>query len=281
MTDHSTLYVVATPIGNLADMTPRALQVLAEVDVIAAEDTRRSVQLLRHFNIETRLIAYHEHNEDRQLADLLGRLGRGETVALISDAGTPLISDPGYSLVRAVREDGHHVVPVPGVSSVITALSVAGLPTDRFSFEGFVPSKARAREKFYAGIIRQTQTLVCFETPHRLEASLQALMAQAGPDRQIAICRELTKTYEQVVSGGVAELLQLVKSGEIPQKGEIVLLITGEDHVPESSADTDHLLLELVKELPPSRAAALAARITGLPKRQLYERALELHESAG
>jgi 16S rRNA (cytidine1402-2'-O)-methyltransferase len=272
----STLYVVATPIGNLGDLSPRALEVLGEVDCVAAEDTRRTGQLLSLIGISASLIPFHAHNEDA--SDLLSRLRAGENIALVSDAGTPLISDPGFPLVRSCLEQGIQVVPVPGASSVTAALSVAGIPTNRFAFEGFVPSKAKARTDFYAALAGEARTLVFFETPHRIVESMRALSDVMGSDRVVTLCRELTKTFEQIVSGPLRQIVALLEAGEIPTKGEFVVVVSGSETSTFQDADT--LLKELLVELSPSRAAAVAARLTDLSKKALYDRAMQLKDES-
>ncbi len=269
------LYVVATPIGNLGDISDRARRVLSEVAVIAAEDTRRTGQLLAACNISTRLLACHAHNEDRLAGELVAMLQQGQSVALVSDAGTPLISDPGFPLVRACMASGIKVVPIPGPSAILAAMSVAGIPAHRFTFEGFSPAKPQARRAWFESLAREQRTMVLFETPHRLRESLLDLAAAMGEERQVTICRELTKLYEQVYSGRLADVIREVEAGRIPEQGEFVIVIAGNDSAAEQ-LDSDRLLRELLRELPPARAVSLVARVTGQPRTALYQRALEL-----
>ena len=270
----STLYVVATPIGNLGDISRRAIDVLSSVDIIAAEDTRRTGKLLSEFSISSKLFALHDHNEDQSTASIIQMMEGGQSVAIVSDAGTPLISDPGYHLVNQCLSRGFDVVAVPGPSSVTAALSVAGMPTNRFSFEGFVPAKNRARVEFLSNLRFETRTQVFFESPHRISDTLQAITEIMGPERQLSLCRELTKTFEQVVLGTVGEISERVSSGDIPSKGEFVLVLGGSDEVLEVNAD--YLLQTLLAELSPSKAASVAAKVTDLSRSDLYDRALAL-----
>lgn len=270
------LYVVATPIGNLGDITARAIAVLRGADIIAAEDTRRTGILLNHLQIPTRPIAFHAHNEGEKQQQMVDQIRDGKCVALVSDAGTPLIADPGYGLVRAVREAGLAVIPIPGPSSMVAAISAAGLPTHRFTFEGFVPAKEKARQSFYQRLALSDCTTICFEAPHRLRASLEALTACMDAEREVVICRELTKTFEQIAAGSASQLLAQLTAGEIPEKGEIVLVIAGQAST-AGLKQVDDLLLALLDELSPSKAAAVVSRVTGTPKREVYERALSIN----
>ena len=265
------LHVVATPIGNLGDLSPRARQVLAEVAAICAEDTRRSGQLLAHFGIATPLLALHEHNEQQLAQRLVARLLAGESLALVSDAGTPLVSDPGYRLVQAARAAGVRVSPVPGPCALIAALSVAGLPSDRFAFEGFLPAKASARRERLAALAGETRTLVFYESAHRIEESLADLCAAFGGERPAVLARELTKLFETVLDGTLANLQSRVQADPDQRKGEFVLVVQG------VGEDADARLAEgrrvhaiLARQLPPSAAAKLAAEITGAPRKTLY-----------
>lgn len=274
------MFIVATPIGNMGDMTERALKTLAEVDVIAVEDTRRSGQLLRNFEITTPMIAVHEHNE-RQICDsLLERIEKGENIALISDAGTPLLSDPGYFLVNQARERDIHVVPIPGVSAVITALSVAGLPTDRFVFEGFLPSKSNARQQKLELIKNDTRTVIFYEAPHRIVEMLKDCKLAFGGQRKVVLARELTKTFETVHGDELDSLIPWVEADNNQQKGEFVVLVHGAAAREDIGidADAERILLILLKELPVKQATALAAKITGLKKNALYQYALSLKD---
>lgn len=267
----ATLHVVATPIGNLGDLSPRAQQVLREVAAVCAEDTRRSGQLLAHFGIGTPLLALHEHNEQQLAERLVARLLGGEALALVSDAGTPLVSDPGYRLVRAARAAGVKVSPVPGPSALVAALSVAGLPSDRFTFEGFLPAKASARRERLAALAGEPRTLVFYESSHRIEESLADLRAAFGDDRPAVLARELTKLFETVLDGTLADLHARVAADADQRKGEFVLVVQG------VGEDADAKLAEgrrvhaiLARQLPPSTAAKLAAEITGAPRKALY-----------
>lgn len=272
------LYVVATPIGNLDDISARALRVLREVKLIAAEDTRHSQRLLQHFGIETPLAPCHEHNEREQGGRFITRLLGGDDVALISDAGTPLISDPGFHLVRQARAAGIRVVPVPGPSALIAALSAAGMPSDRFIFEGFLPAKAAARHARLEALREEPRTLIFYEAPHRLLESLEAMKDVFGAERPVVLARELTKTFETLRDLPLGELCEWVRGDTNQQRGECVLLIggwqapQGDDAV---SADALRVLDLLLAELPLKRAAALAAEITGVRKNLLYQVALE------
>ncbi|HEY0634934.1 MAG TPA: 16S rRNA (cytidine(1402)-2'-O)-methyltransferase [Gammaproteobacteria bacterium] len=266
-----TLYVVATPIGNLGDMTPRAVEVLKAVGHIAAEDTRHSGALLRHFGINTPMIALHEHNERQRSEMLLARLTAGEDLALISDAGTPLISDPGYHLVRQTRAAGVKVVPIPGASALIAALSVSGLPTDRFCFEGFRPATGGARSARLEQLKRETRTLAFYEAPHRIEETLQDAAAILGREREAVLARELTKTWETLLALPLGELLERVRSDADQRRGEIVLLIAGAEIGDEAEEEAHRVAQLLAEELPVKQAAALAARITGARKNALYD----------
>jgi len=273
-----TLYVVATPIGNLDDISARALKVLRDVALIAAEDTRHSIRLLQHFGITTPLAACHEHNERDEGGRFLARLQAGDDVALISDAGTPLISDPGYHLVRQVRAAGIAVVPVPGPCALIAALSAAGLPSDRFIFEGFLPAKAVGRRARLEAVKEEPRTLIFYEAPHRILECLEDMELVFGGERMALLARELTKTFETLNGLPLAELRAWVASDSNQQRGECVVLVAGwqapegEDAV---SAETLRVLDLLLKEMPLKRAAAVAAEITGVRKNLLYQVALE------
>lgn len=274
-----TLYVVATPIGNRDDITLRAIEVLRRVDRIAAEDTRHSRRLLAHLGISKPMIALHEHNEEAAAQRVIDCLRAGESLALIVDAGTPLISDPGYPLVRACRNEGLAVVAVPGPSALIAALSVAGLPTDRFRFEGFLPRRRAARLDRLQALVDDTATLVFYESAHRVTDALDDLVEVFGGGRSAVLVRELTKLHETVESRPLADLRDWVAGDENQRRGELVLLVGGATtDRPARSIDTDGLLSVLLDELPVSQAAALAARITGEKKNRLYRRALEMSE---
>lgn len=273
-----TLYVVATPIGNLDDITARALQVLREVSLIAAEDTRHSARLMQHFGIGTQLAACHEHNEREQGSHFIARLLSGADVALISDAGTPLISDPGYHLVRNARAAGIRVVPVPGPSALITALSAAGLPSDRFIFEGFLPAKTAGRRARLEQVKQEPRTLIFYEAPHRILECLEDMQLVFGGERPALLARELTKTFETLKGLPLAELAAWVGADSNQQRGECVVLVAGWQ-APEGedalSTEALRVLDLLLQDLPLKRAAALAAEITGVRKNLLYQAALD------
>jgi 16S rRNA (cytidine1402-2'-O)-methyltransferase len=273
-----TLYVVATPIGNLEDISARALRVLKEVSLIAAEDTRHSSRLLAHFGIQTPLAACHEHNEREEGGRFLGRLQAGENIALISDAGTPLISDPGYHLVRQARAAGVAVVPVPGACALIAALSAAGLPSDRFIFEGFLPAKAAARRARLDTLKEEPRTLIFYEAPHRILESLRDFEDVFGGGRIAVLGRELTKTFETLKGLPLGQLRAWVEADSNQQRGECVVLVEGW-HAPQDesavSAESLRVLDLLLAEMPLKRAAAIAAEITGVRKNLLYQAALE------
>jgi 16S rRNA (cytidine1402-2'-O)-methyltransferase len=266
------LYVVATPIGNLDDMVPRAVSVLKAVNVIAAEDTRHSKPLLAHFSVETPMLAYHDHNEAAQASELIARLQAGENVALISDAGTPLISDPGYRLVSAAIEAGIKVSPVPGACAMVAALSVAGLPSDRFVFEGFLPAKSSQRVIRLKALSTEVRTVVCYESPHRTTDTLADMQQVLGDERVVVLAREITKTFETVKSAPLAELAQWLAADRNQRKGEMVLLVSGyQPKQLELDAESKRVLTLLAKEMAPNQAASLAAKITGVKKKQLYQ----------
>ncbi|HKV96340.1 MAG TPA: 16S rRNA (cytidine(1402)-2'-O)-methyltransferase [Gammaproteobacteria bacterium] len=272
------LYVVATPIGNLEDLSPRAQRVMAEVQLIAAEDTRHTRALLAHFGLRTPLLPLHDHNETECTPRVLARLLAGESVALVSDAGTPLISDPGFTLVRAARAAGVTVSPIPGPSALIAALSVSGLPTDRFAFEGFLPARAAARRARLTELAAEARTLVFYEAVHRLRDSLTDMAQTLGAERDAVVARELTKLHETVSSGTLMELAtQLAAEAEAP-KGEAVVLVAAS--VPAQSGTSDieaeRVLRILLEELPIKQAVDIAARISGVRRNPLYAKALEI-----
>ena len=271
------LYVVATPIGNLGDLSHRAIEVLQSVTVIAAEDTRHSQRLLQQFEINSDCLALHEHNERKVAASLLARMQQGDSIALVSDAGTPLLSDPGYHLVHEATALGLRVIPVPGPSAIMAALSAAGLPTDRFCFEGFLPSKAAARCRRLEALQQATVTLVFFEAPHRILATLADMQRIFGAARQAVMAREITKTFETFLRGSLDEIYQQVNEDQNQQKGEIVMLVHGASPVERNGIDpeTKRVLNILLQDLPVKQAAALTAEITGVKKNLLYQLAIK------
>jgi 16S rRNA (cytidine1402-2'-O)-methyltransferase len=273
-----TLFVVATPIGNLEDLSPRARQTLENVDLIAAEDTRHTGRLLSHFNVKTPLFALHDHNEEKVVAKLIAELAGGKSIALVSDAGTPLISDPGYRLVAAAHTNAIRIVPVAGPCAVTVALSAAGLPTDRYCFEGFLPAKQKARRDKLAALQSETRSIVLYESVHRITDCLTDLVDVFGADRNAFIGRELTKLHEQCVQATLGDLLRQLDEGDIVSKGEFVVVVTGSDEEQTSSFEIDLLLSELAEHLPPKEAAKIAARITHEKPNDLYQRLLVLRD---
>ena len=277
------LYIVATPIGHLKDISLRAIDILKTVDYIAAEDTRHSHFLLQHFSIATPLLSLHEHNESARAIQLIDCLQQGKSIALISDAGTPLISDPGYLLVRAVRNAGIQVMPVPGACAAIAALSASGLSTDRFVFEGFLPAKSKLRQERLAALQTESRTIIFYETPHRVLDSLEAMQEILGKDRPIVLARELTKIFETIKSGTIEEIIHWVTVDPNQKRGEIIILVSGsqvdsrikEGDIVTSSEAVLTILLEL---LPLKQAAEITAKITGDRKNKLYQRALQLQK---
>lgn len=302
------LYIVATPIGNLTDMTPHAIDILKQVAIIACEDTRTSGKLLSHFGIDTKggktddtkdllshdadhdadtttkqkghnkLWAYHEHNSAVQTPKIIEMIEQGHSVALISDAGTPLVSDPGYQLVQAAHAAGVTVSPIVGASAAIAALSVAGLPSDRFSFIGFLPAKAHGRQKQLATLDTRTETLIFYEAPHRIVASLEDMATIFGAEREVTFCRELTKTFETVHKSTLGNLVDFVKADDNQQRGEIVVVVAGVSAAKDADDISAHdgLLQRLLEDLSVKKTAALAADITGVKKNALYQRLLAL-----
>lgn len=275
------LYLVATPIGNLGDITLRALETLAAADILAAEDTRVTRILLDRYGIRKRAVAYHKHNEAEAGERLLAALKEGKSVALVSDAGTPLVSDPGHRLVAAALDEGLRVVPVPGASAVLAALAASGLPSDAFLFAGFLPSKAGQRRTRLEELKAVPATLIVFESPHRLAESLEAVAATFGGERDAVVARELTKAFEEIRRGTLAALAGHYADKGAP-KGEIVILVAPPQPVETADeAETDRLLLSLAAEMAASRAAAEASRLTGRPKQALYRRLVELKAGGG
>jgi 16S rRNA (cytidine1402-2'-O)-methyltransferase len=282
MTDQQTgkaaLYIVATPIGNLGDISHRAIEILRHADVIAAEDTRHSSRLTQHFGIATRLVSYHDYSSSGREDAILAELAAGRSVALISDAGTPLISDPGYSLVARARQMQITVIPVPGACALTTALCAAGLPTDRFVFEGFPPHKQGARRQLFESLAAEQRTVIFYESPHRIADSVIDMRDVFGEQRQAVICRELTKTWETIHGDSLGALSQWIMADDNNRRGEFVVLIHGAPVVDQDSqlSEADRQLRILLEELPVKQAAALVAKLTGLKKNAVYKRALEL-----
>lgn len=273
------LYVVATPIGNLGDLSARAREVLERADLVVAEDTRHTGALLTHLGIKKKIISLHSHNEEKQTIQILSRLEAGEVIALVSDAGTPLISDPGFPLVRAARQAGFSVSPIPGPSALIAALSVSGLPCDRFVFEGFLPARSAARSTRLEQLLTETRTLVFYESPHRIVESLKAMDALFGGQREAVLLRELTKRFEQIHAGSLEELVRWLEADENHRRGEFVVVVAGSEQAPDSQYDADALLTTLLPYLHVKDAAAVAAKLTVKPKRELYQRALALKQA--
>ena len=276
-----TLYIVATPIGNLKDMSPRAIEILQMVDSIAAEDTRYSGALLQHFFIKTPVFALHEHNERERASLLLKQLQEGKSIALISDAGTPLISDPGYFLVREARQAGITVVPIPGPCAAIVALSVAGLPTDRFVFEGFLPAKSKQRLQQLEKLRDETRTIIFYEAPHRILDLIEDMQKIFEETRIVVIARELTKRFETIYSDTLINVKRWIENDTNQQRGEIVVLVEGAKEIPaeKNQAATQALLTILLETLPLKQAVEIAAKITGERKNDLYQQALEMKKS--
>jgi len=273
-----TLYIVATPIGNLDDITFRAVSVLKSVDLILAEDTRHSKKLLNHLDISTPLRAFHDHNEREKTQSVIDELSAGKSIALISDAGTPLISDPGYVLVSEAKKAGLKVVPLPGPSALITALSGAGLASDNFTFFGFLPSKQTARTKVLQGLLSRTETSIFYESPKRILATMSDMLFVLGENREVCLAKELTKAFETINTGTIPGLIEYLTIDTNHQKGEFVILISGADKTDNSAAEAelDTLLPILCAEMGASKAAKLAAKITGIDKKNCYQRAINL-----
>lgn len=271
------LYIVATPIGNLGDISHRAEEILRSVDLVAAEDTRHSKQLLSHLGIKAQLLSYHQHNEQKRSAELLEKLDDGKSIALISDAGTPLISDPGYTLVSEARKAGFSVTPIPGACSITTALSASGLPTDQFSFVGFLPTKDKERLQRLSALLELPGTLVLLESTHRIRRLLQQIDSLFG-ERRVVVAKELTKAHERFFSGSASDILAQLETDERLLKGEFVVLIDNKkiDQIDSDDAELNRLLGCLMKELPVKKAATVAAEFTGERKNELYQRALSL-----
>jgi 16S rRNA (cytidine1402-2'-O)-methyltransferase len=277
------LFLVATPIGNLGDISARARQVLSEVAAVAAEDTRHSGQLLQHLGLAKPLVSLHEHNEARRAEELIERLKRGESIALISDAGTPLISDPGFDLVQAAIAQGVRVVPIPGACAAVAALSAAGLATDRFAFEGFLPAKASGRRERLEALKQDERTLILYEAPHRVAETLADIALILGTERRVTVARELTKQFESFYYGSAQELAMRASQDADMNRGEIVIVIAGSppQNRQVNALDTDKVLRTLLEELSPAQAAKLTAKLTGEKRSELYDRAIALNEQAG
>ncbi|MEP1384759.1 MAG: 16S rRNA (cytidine(1402)-2'-O)-methyltransferase [Paraglaciecola sp.] len=277
MIESGTLFIVATPIGNLEDITHRALRILGEVDLVAAEDTRHSQKLLQHYSIATRLISLHDHNEAQRSKQLIEKLTQGENIALISDAGTPLISDPGYGFVNQCRMAGIKVVPLPGPCAAITALCAAGLATDKFKFEGFLPVKAMAKQQALQKLLVETMTTVFYESPRRVVDTVKQVITELGSEREMVLAKELTKTFETFHSGTAQACLNWLEADTNHQRGEFVLMVAGEKpNQTEVPAEAINLLKLLMNELPLKKASAITAEQFGLKKNQLYQLGLEL-----
>jgi 16S rRNA (cytidine1402-2'-O)-methyltransferase len=280
------LYVVATPIGNLGDLSPRARAVLADCALIAAEDTRHTGILLKHFDIATPQLSLHDHNEETRAIEIIARLREGKSVALVSDAGTPAISDPGFELVRAVAAAGIEIIAIPGPCAAIAALSIGALPTDRFCFEGFLPARGAARRQRLKSLDKEPRTLVIYESPHRVRETLEDCVTAFGEARAATVVREATKLHETTYRGSLLELLAESKSDADFARGEIVLLIGGVPQMPagdadsEATAELDKVLVALLAELPLKQAARLAAQITGARDNEAYKRALFLKQQS-
>ncbi|TLY48632.1 MAG: 16S rRNA (cytidine(1402)-2'-O)-methyltransferase [Gammaproteobacteria bacterium] len=270
------LYVVATPIGNLEDFSTRAIKTLQNVDKIAAEDTRHSQKLLKHFGIITPLISFHEHNETTSSKILLDCLKKNQSIALISDAGTPLINDPGYRLVKLAQEHGIRITPIPGPCALITALCVSGLACDRFIFEGFLPGKSIARQKKLLEFLYETRTIIFYEAPHRILALIDDLLDVFGPKRYVVLARELTKTFETIHGNNLGQLKIWLNSDKNQQKGEFVVLIEGAEYLNPNEIGTQRILEILLNELPIKQATSIAAKITQEKKNKLYALALTI-----
>lgn len=275
-----TLYIVATPIGNLQDITQRCIDTLKKVNWIAAEDTRHSAPLLTAFGIPTKTLTLHEHNERDNAQKVVEMLKKGDSVALISDAGTPLISDPGYHLVREARAAGADVVPIPGSCAAIAALSVAGLPTDRFVFEGFLPPKKTARVKRLAALETEFRTMVFYESPHRILDLLEDMRDIFGDERQVVIARELTKLFETIHLGNLSETLEWIIADTNQQRGEFVVVLEGrKEEICQTETELEHILKVLLAEFPLKQAVDVATKLTGLKKNDIYEQALALKKA--
>ena len=272
------LFIVATPIGNLDDISFRAVEILKSVDLVLAEDTRHSKKLLKHLNIAKPIRAFHEHNEREKMKAIIGELHSGKSLALISDAGTPLISDPGYFLVAQAKKEGLRVVPIPGPSALITALSASGLASDSFTFLGFLPSKKTARVKLLKSLVSRTETSIFYESPKRILATLTDMYSIFGGSREVCLAKELTKLFETIQTDSIPNLIKYLNIDKSHQKGEFVILVSANDKIDiaEAEAQLDSLLPILCAEMGASKAAKLAAKITGIDKKQCYKRVIDL-----
>ncbi|MEE9446903.1 MAG: 16S rRNA (cytidine(1402)-2'-O)-methyltransferase [Arenicellales bacterium] len=271
------LYIVATPIGNLKDISYRAVEVLSKADLILVEDTRNAAKLLQHYGIKQPLKAVHEHNEDKVAAGLIALIKQGQHIALISDAGTPLVSDPGFRMVQQAQVAGVQTVAVPGACAAIAALSIAGLPTDRFVFEGFLPAKQAAREQRIQALMDEPRTLVFYEAKHRILAFLGSLQKLMGGARRASVAREITKKFESLYHGSLDEVIEQISADALAQKGEFVVMVQGAEQSVDG-VSLDHVLKPLLAALSVSKASKVAAEITGIKKNICYQRALEMHE---
>ena len=273
-----TLFIVATPIGNLDDITFRAVEVLKSVDIILAEDTRHSKKLLLHLDISKSISAFHEHNEREKTKAIISEIYSGKSIALISDAGTPLISDPGYFLVAQAKKEGLKVVPIPGPTALITALSASGLASDSFTFLGFLPSKQTARVKLLIGLVGRTETIIFYESPKRVLATLTDMQTIFGDSREVCLAKELTKAFETIHTGSIPNIIEYLTIDQNHQKGEFVILISATNKIDlaEAEIQLDSLLPILCAEMGTSKAAKIAAKITGIDKKKCYKRAMDL-----
>lgn len=269
------LYIVATPIGNLGDISARAVEIMKEVNLIAVEDTRHSKTLLERFGIKAKVCAYHEHNEEKMTQQLIEQMLNGESIALISDAGTPLINDPGYRLVVTAHDNNIQVVPIPGPSAIITALSASGLPTNKFTFEGYLPAKSEARKKCLQELMAESRTLVFYEAPHRIIESIKTMQDIFGAERRITIARELTKQFEQIVRDKLSSINEKFESGEIKVKGEFVVIVEGAQETLVTDKEVIRINKIISEKCSPKDAAGLTAKITGKKKNEVYQLALK------
>ena len=268
------LYIVATPIGNLGDISERAIEILKQVNLIAAEDTRHSKTLLERFGIKTKVTAYHEHNEEKVTQQLIEQIQKGESIALISDAGTPLINGPGYKLVVAAHDNKIQVVPIPGPSAIITALSASGLPTNKFIYEGYLPAKNKARKTRLKELKNESRTIVFYEAPHRIIESLKIMQEILGEKRRVTIARELTKQFEQIVRDQLSGINKKLANEKIKQKGEFVVVVEGAKEMTVSDEEVLRINQILAEKMSPKEAAGITAKITDRKKNEVYKLAL-------